>query len=110
MYDENFERRIEEYYAKNKKQFESQNDFLKTCCDYGLTMLENSSKLNVENFIRSKNFVINEMVSQEMLGDIYRILEALNNNEQIDENELDKIKGLPYKFYSMRKNMETGGD
>jgi hypothetical protein len=110
VYDENFERRIEEYYAKNKKQFSSQNDFLKTCCDYGLTMLEKSNKLSVEEFLKNKDFGIGQKLIQEMLSDIYKILEAFNSDEKFNEEGIKKMSGLPIKFWLLKRKLEKGGD
>jgi len=109
VYDAEFEKRIERYYEKSKKQFESKNDFFVTCFNYGLTMLLNANKLEVKEFLKSKDFLLNQKVNQVMLSNIYSLLEYLSIVLKADKEMVETLNSssITYEVEQIKEKIKS---
>jgi hypothetical protein len=108
VYDVKFEERIEKQYSKMKKQFASKNDFVMTCFDYGLTMLESSDKLKIEEFLKTQDFLTNQKVNQVMIGNVYDLLEYISLKLGIDKETVKILRSnyLPIWVKEMKEEIK----
>ena len=111
VYDVKLEERIEKQYSKMKKQFASKNDFVMTCFDYGLTMLESSDKLKIEEFLKTQDFLINQKVNQVMIGNVYDLLEYIAFKLSIDKEMVKILRSnyLPIWVKELKEEIKNKG-